>query len=712
MEDGPQLIKKSKLEKDLSIKKEIDTKKSNLSQVSAKPNTQVEFKPVFRAKTDRAKSSLSQQEKEEQDRLEKLKQSEKARERFIRKAESSKNKEKKERRDRRDDKKEERDRFRGKEERKREDADNKSKEAEKTEEELINELVTKHYLQKKESKRKTKAKDRYKFHFEWDDNDDTTETLDPLYSIKQKPQPMFGRGLIAGIDEREQFQGYKKFLNAQDRQMDEQRKKVMNAEKQYTETMLEAFKENPAQHWSEKGLDKMTERDWRIFKEDFEISTRGGNIPHPIRNWQEYPGLRPEIKKAIKSVGYQDPSPVQRAAIPIALAGRDLMGIAETGSGKTAAFVIPMLEYILDLPRMTAENEQDGPYAVILAPARELALQIEHETRRFAKLCGLRVVATIGGIPIEDQAADLRKGCEIVVATPGRLGDCLKSHYIVLNQCSYVVLDEADKMIELGFSEQVGFVLDSMPSSRIKSENEEEALRQGQEQRGRFRTTILYSATFAPPIQRMAQKYLRHHVTVLIGEAGRAAQRIEQRIEWVKDPAMKPRLLRDILSDESQNEPPIIIFVNKRVTCDTVSNIVEKLGFTTTTLHAGRGQYHREQAIDGFKNAKFDVLIATDLASRGLDVKGVKHVINYDLPLSIDNYTHRIGRTGRAGASGLATSFLTNEDSLLMWDLKQNLIATNNHVIPELGNHPAALTKPGANDKPQKRKDTVLYSKV
>jgi ATP-dependent RNA helicase DDX23/PRP28 len=216
-------------------------------------------------------------------------------------------------------------------------------------------------------------------------------------------------------------------------------------------------------HWSEKKREDMTERDWRIFREDFNISYKGV-VPAsalPLRNWDEADLPKP-LRKAVDRAGYKKPSPIQMAAIPLGLQFRDVIGIAETGSGKTAAFVLPMLVYIQNQPPMLGnpEVEAEGPYAVVLAPTRELAQQIEEETRNLAHYTDFRVVSVVGGQSIEDQGFALRKGCEIVVATPGRLVDCIERSYAVLNQCNYVVLDEADRMIDLGFEPQVGGDMD------------------------------------------------------------------------------------------------------------------------------------------------------------------------------------------------------------------------------------------------------------
>jgi len=430
-----------------------------------------------------------------------------------------------------------------------------------------------------------------------------------------------------------------------------------------------------------------------------------------MRNWKES-CLPVELLEAIKKAGYKDPTPIQMQAIPIGLQGRDIIGVAETGSGKTASFVLPMLVYVSKLPKMTNDIEADGPYALIMAPTRELVLQIEQETMKFASFLAFRTVALVGGQPIEEQGFALRRGCEIVIATPGRLNDCIERRYIVLNQCNYVVLDEADRMIDLGFEPQVNSVLDAMPSVMLKSENEEEAELQERELVAgmtKYRITTMYSATMPPGVERLARKYLRRPAYITIGEAGKTVDTIKQQVEFIKNENDKRKKLEHLL--ETGPPPPIMIFVNKKKTCDLLTKSLERLGYRTATLHSGRVQEQREAAMDGFRTGKFDILVATDVVGRGIDVKGVTHVINYDMPKTIQDYTHRIGRTGRAGESGVATSFLSGDDTDIMYDLKHMLTVTNNFVPNELAKHPSAQYKPGSVPDRQKRSETVIYAK-
>ena len=392
-------------------------------------------------------------------------------------------------------------------------------------------------------------------------------------------------------------------------------------------------------------------------------------------------------QQAIERVGYANPSPIQRAAIPLGLKQLDVIGIAETGSGKTAAFVLPMLAYILRQPPMTEENSGDGPYAVVLAPTRELAQQIEEEAVKLAHFTPFKTVSVVGGQPIEEQGVKLRRGCEIVVATPGRLLDCLERRYAVLNQCNYVVLDEADRMIDLGFEPQVNGVLEAMPSSSLKPEDEGAQLDEGRV----YRTTYMFSATMPPAVERLARKFLRRPVVVTIGAVGNVTENVSQRVIMLKENEKPGRLeseLRMVGGDKT------IVFVNTKRQCDVVHRVVENAGFRAAALHGGKTQIEREAAIASFKGGMSNVLVATDVAGRGIDIPDVALVINYDMANGVEAYTHRIGRTGRAGKKGAALTFLTLGDHEVFFDLKRLLEASKAPVPSELARHESARQRP------------------
>ncbi|KAF9406796.1 mRNA splicing protein prp28 [Podila epigama] len=559
------------------------------------------------------------------------------------------------------------------------------------------ELVKKHYMGIEEKERKIRKRNDKKFVFDWNADDDTSRDLNPIYVNRHSAQ-LFGRGHFAGMDVKEtkgRDQFYDKLLATRRTDAEVARAGELND--------LAARKERKInyadRHWSEKPLDQMKERDWRIFKEDFNIACKGGSIPNPIRRWSES-GIASKILEVIDLVGYKEPTPIQRQAIPIGLQNRDIIGIAETGSGKTASFLIPMLQFISDLPKLDEHNMVHGPYALILAPTRELAQQIEQETLKFAVPLGFNCVSIVGGHAKEEQAFNLRNGAEIIIATPGRLRDCLETRILVLNQCTYVVMDEADRMIDMGFEADVNFILDALPVSNLKPDTEdaEDASKMtmaiDEDSSKKYRQTTMFSATMPAAVERLAKRYLRRPAVVTIGTAGQAVETVEQRVEMITDENKKKNRLMDLL--KGQYAPPIIVFVNQKKSCDMLAKLVNSSGLRATTLHGGKSQEQRELALSQLKNGKADVLVATDVAGRGIDVQNVSLVINFDMAKNIEDYTHRIGRTGRAGRSGVAVTFLSNYDTDVMYDLKQMLTKSTLATVPaELRNHEAAMTKGG-----------------
>jgi len=429
-------------------------------------------------------------------------------------------------------------------------------------------------------------------------------------------------------------------------------------------------------HWSEKKLEHMRERDWRIFKEDFNIATKGGSVPNPMRSWEE--SLLPKrLLELVDRVGYKEPTAIQRAAIPIAMQSRDLIGVAVTGSGKTAAFLLPLLVYISELPRLDEFEwrKNDGPYAIVLAPTRELAQQIEIEAKKFTQPLGFNVVSIVGGHSIEEQAFSLRDGAEIIIATPGRLVDCIERRMLVLSQCCYVIMDEADRMIDLGFEEPVNKILDALPVTNEKPDTEEaensRAMSQHISGRDRYRQTMMYTATMPAAVERIARKYLRRPAIITIGAVGEAVDTVEQRVEMIPGEDKRKKRLAEILSS-GDFRPPIIVFVNIKRNCDAIAREIKHMGFSSVTLHGSKTQDQREAALASVRSGATDVLVATDLAGRGIDVPDVSLVINFNMATSIESYTHRIGRTGRAGKSGVAITFLGGEDSDVMYVYPSN----------------------------------------
>jgi len=615
-----------------------------------------------------------------------------------------------------------------------------------------------HYLGGVEKRRKvTKHSDKFAklFQFDWEADEDTGRNdVNPLYSQRVKVRrcpgqapasssipctlpplislhpalqvsTLFGRGYVAGVDQREQRKE-SAFLTALSEKRMLETKRLEDADANLTEQerreraskrdkaaqalrrrhaeeldgMDTQAKARTGSHWSEKPLETMTERDWRIFREDFDIRIQGGRATLPLRFWKEA-GFPDAVMRAIEDMGYEKPSPIQRQAIPIGQAHRDIIGIAETGSGKTAAFTIPLLCYLLTLPTdFITRCDKEGPLAIVMAPTRELAQQIDEECQKLAKHTSFLTCCVVGGQSIEDQGFKLRNGVHIVIGTPGRLIDCIENNYLVLNQCNYVVLDEADRMIDMGFEPQVVGVLDAM-GGLLKSEDEEQAELQVQTAlagQKLFRVTAMFSATMPPEVERIARKYLRHPAVIKIGdESSGKNKRIEQRVVFMTEGQKKSKVTEEL--NRLRPSDKVIVFVNAKKQGDVIGRYLENANFRIGILHGGRSQDQREETLEAFRNGDVQVLVATDVAGRGLDIPDVTHVFNYDLPTKIENYCHRIGRTGRAGKSGIATSFVTDGDTEIMYDLKAYLESTESVVPQQLAHHPSAKQPPGTRNE-------------
>ncbi|KAF5577954.1 pre-mRNA-splicing ATP-dependent RNA helicase PRP28 [Fusarium pseudoanthophilum] len=562
------------------------------------------------------------------------------------------------------------------------------------------------------AKKKRMRTTEKKFNFEWDADEDTSRDNDPLYTR----QSVNHNGSFAGVggefddEAEERARKRARMIEQRDPENGKERAKGIMEDffRARDKARQRADRTGLGKRWSEKSLGDMRERDWRIFKEDFGIATKGGMIPNPMRSWQES-NLPKRLLNIVEDVGYKEPTPIQRAAIPIALQARDLIGVAVTGSGKTAAFLLPLLVYISDLPPLDELNKNDGPYALIMAPTRELVQQIESEARKFAGPLGFRVVSIVGGHSIEEQINNMGDGAEIIVATPGRLIDCLDRRVLVLAQCCYVIMDEADRMIDMGFEEPVNRILEALPVNNEKPDTEdaEDATKMKRYLGGndRYRQTMMYTATMPPQVEKIAKKYLRRPAVVTIGNAGEAVDTVEQRVEFIPGEDRRKKRLQEILAS-NDFAPPIIVFVNIKRNCDAVARDIKQMGWTVATLHGSKTQEQREASLQSVRNGATQVLVATDLAGRGIDVPDVSLVVNFNMAPKIDSYTHRIGRTGRAGKSGVAITFLGPEDADTMYDLKQILSKSSISKVPEeLKRHEAAQSKPVRGDGGGSRRD-------
>jgi ATP-dependent RNA helicase RhlE len=353
----------------------------------------------------------------------------------------------------------------------------------------------------------------------------------------------------------------------------------------------------------------------------------------PARKSWDSLGLSNESLDLIRKAGFESPTPVQAESIPIALSKRDLIASAQTGTGKTASFVLPMVERFVG---------RQGTFGLILAPTREIAQQTQATLDLFGTPRGVRSIVLIGGINMRLDAIALNTYPQIIVATPGRLCDHLDRGNIWLDFIEMVVLDEADRMLDMGFSDQLNRIMQDVPSSR---------------------QTLLYSATIPPSVDTLARKILRDPTRVAIGKPLAAAKTVEQRLLHMREEAKNRELIRMI----RQEPGSMIVFTRSKDGATRVWRSLHSAGvYDATYIHSDRTQAHREQALAEFKEGKYRILIATDVAGRGIHVDGVAHVINYDLPLEPEDYVHRIGRTGRAEATGKATSFITPRDRKLL----------------------------------------------
>jgi ATP-dependent RNA helicase RhlE len=341
-------------------------------------------------------------------------------------------------------------------------------------------------------------------------------------------------------------------------------------------------------------------------------------------------GLSAEVLRAVRDAGYTTPTPIQAQAIPLVLKGRDVMGLAQTGTGKTAAFTLPIVNRLIDGPQRTR--------ALVLTPTRELCVQVEESVHKYAKHSELTVVSVYGGVPLEPQQKMLRAGVDIVVATPGRLIDHLERQNVVFDDLEVLVLDEADRMLDMGFAPQINRIVSEVP---------------------KYRQTLLFSATMPPEVEALARKYLRKPIVVQVGRRSQAASTVTHAVYPVprdRKSALLAQLLREAALDS------VLVFTRTKHGADRVVRHLEREGIEATAMHADKTQPQRTKALQDFKSGKVRVLVATDIAQRGLDISDITHVVNYDVPQQAEDYVHRIGRTGRAEKEGDAFTFMSPDE--------------------------------------------------
>jgi ATP-dependent RNA helicase RhlE len=350
-------------------------------------------------------------------------------------------------------------------------------------------------------------------------------------------------------------------------------------------------------------------------------------------------GLSETVLGAVRDAGYITPTPIQLQAIPLVLKGRDVMGLAQTGTGKTAAFTLPIVDLLIGGPQRTR--------ALVLTPTRELCVQVEESVRKYARRAEISVVSVYGGVPLDPQEKKLRAGVDIVVATPGRLIDHLERQNVVFDDLEFLVLDEADRMLDMGFAPQINRIISDVPA---------------------YRQTLLFSATMPPEVEALARKYLRKPVVVQVGRRSQAANTVTHAVYPVprdRKSALLARLLREAALDS------VLVFTRTKHGADRVVRHLEREGIEATAMHADKTQPQRTRALEDFKSGKVRVLVATDIAQRGLDITGITHVVNYDVPQQAEDYVHRIGRTGRAAKEGDAFTFMSPDEIAMVRQIER-----------------------------------------
>lgn len=471
--------------------------------------------------------------------------------------------------------------------------------------------------------------------------------------FKQEPEAMFGdddvelKTLDADPDD---------ILAMASRSRKKKDLPAVNHAKMHYEPFRKSFYHEPAE------LAEMTEEELADLRLELDgIKIRGVDAPKPVQKWSQC-GLGVPSLEVIQRLGYDRPTSIQSQAVPAIMSGRDVIGVAKTGSGKTIAFLLPMFRHIKD---QRALDTLDGPVGLVMTPTRELATQIHKECKPFLKALNLRAVCAYGGAPIKDQIADLKRGAEIIVCTPGRMIDLLAANsgrVTNLRRITYVVLDEADRMFDMGFEPQVMKILGNIRPDR---------------------QTVLFSATFPRQMEALARKTLSKPVEIIVGGRSVVAPEIEQIVEVRSEESKFIRLLEllgNLYLDEKAEDDRSLIFVDRQESADGLLRDLMRKGYPCMSIHGSKDQLDRDSTIEDFKAGVVPILIATSVAARGLDVKQLKLVVNYDAPNHLEDYVHRAGRTGRAGNTGTAVTFLTEEQGRYSLDIAKALRQSGQQV--------------------------------
>lgn len=399
-------------------------------------------------------------------------------------------------------------------------------------------------------------------------------------------------------------------------------------------------------------------------------------------------GLAAPLLQAVAATGYTKPTPIQAKAIPLALTGIDLMAGAQTGTGKTAAFTLPILHKLLPLASTSTSPAKHPVRALVLAPTRELAIQVEENVKAYAKNTALRSLVVFGGVDIKKQLPPLKAGVEILVATPGRLLDHIEQKSIQLNQVQVLVLDEADRMLDMGFMPDLKRILALLPKQR---------------------QTLMFSATFSKEIKKLSDDFLNNPTLIEVARSNATSDNVQQKVYTVEQ-SKKQALLTHLLKNEANNQ--VIIFTKTKITANRLSKALARDGIAADAIHGDKSQQERIAALDAFKQGTVTTLVATDVAARGLDISDLPMVINYEIPSAPEDYVHRIGRTGRAGASGIAISLVSEDEEKYFVEIEKLIkknIPREQLAMPNVTQAPSkgmtkALPKASIASKPQQRK--------
>ncbi|KAL4935391.1 hypothetical protein BDV06DRAFT_207101 [Aspergillus oleicola] len=390
------------------------------------------------------------------------------------------------------------------------------------------------------------------------------------------------------------------------------------------------------------------------------MTVQGRDVPRPVETFDEA-GFPQYVLSEVKAQGFEKPTSIQSQGWPMALSGRDVVGIAETGSGKTLSYCLPAIVHINAQPLLAPG---DGPIVLVLAPTRELAVQIQTEITKFGKSSRIRNTCVYGGVPKGPQIRDLSRGVEVCIATPGRLIDMLEAGRTNLRRVTYLVLDEADRMLDMGFEPQIRKIIGQIRPDR---------------------QTCMWSATWPKEVRQLASDFLNNYIQVNIGSMDLSANhRITQIVEVISDFEKRDRMIKHLEKIMENRANKCLVFTGTKRIADEITRFLRQDGWPALSIHGDKQQQERDWVLNEFKTGKSPIMVATDVASRGIDVRDITHVLNYDYPNNSEDYVHRIGRTGRAGAKGTAITFFTTDNAKQARDLVTILSEAKQQIDPRL----------------------------